>query len=144
MFKLFTRLQWHLKGNIEESKVVVDKSLQDMGESIKQDSTDVKNDIETSQNNIEIEQDKTQPYIEGPQAVKSFDRATYKIFNISGGEWYLKYNNKEEFSLNSSKDTITIDITIGEIGNFILIYRTKERDITLSVKVEAFQHFKRR
>lgn len=97
-----------------------------------------KRDKEILENTIEIEQDKTQPYIEGPQAVKSFDRATYKIFNISGGEWYLKYNNKEEFSLNSSKDTITIDITIGEIGNFILIYRTKERDITLSVKVEAF------
>lgn len=45
-----------LKGNIEESKVVVDKSLQNMGESIKQDSVDVKNDIETSQNNIEMEQ----------------------------------------------------------------------------------------
>lgn len=94
---------------------------------------------EIENNKEEIILDTTQPYIEGPTTVKSFDTATYQIHNISGGEWYIKYKNKEEFALGSSRDIISIDITIGEIGSFLLIYRTKTaEDIILKITIESF------
>lgn len=83
--------------------------------------------------------DTSLPYIEGPTTVTSYDSVEYEIHNATGGEWYLKYKNKEEFSLKSNKDKISLNITVGGLGSFKLIYRRVDmEDIVLDVKIEAF------
>lgn len=82
--------------------------------------------------------DKAKPYIDGPLAVKSYSKPSYRIVNASGGQWVLKYKNKEQY-FKTDKDQIDLSITIGEIGSFILIYRREnEEDISIKVDLEAF------
>ena len=81
--------------------------------------------------------DETAAYIDGPTIVHQYDKAYYEIHNAQNGNWYLKWNEEEQ-NLNSSLKIIPLNISIGELGTFTLIYRRNgQSDITLDVKIIA-------
>ena len=74
-------------------------------------------------------------YISGPIDVSQYSKAYYEINNADNGHWYLKWKNQEQ-DLRSSKKIIPLNISIGELGTFTLIYRIDEQeDITLDVNI---------
>ena len=81
--------------------------------------------------------DETAAYIDGPTIVHQYDKAYYEIHNAQNGNWYLKWKEEEQ-NLNSSLKIIPLNISIGELGTFTLIYRRNgQSDITLDVKIIA-------
>lgn len=75
------------------------------------------------------------PYIDGPVQVTQYSKAYYQIKNITGGHWYLKWHELEQ-DLNSQKEIIPLNISIGDLGIFTLIYRVNGiDDITLDVNI---------
>ena len=71
------------------------------------------------------------PYIDGPTKVSQYSKAYYSVKNITGGEWLINWKD-EERSLNYTKDILPLEIPVGELDSFILIYRTNEQeDVTL-------------
>lgn len=78
---------------------------------------------------------KTIPYIKGPTSVSQYSKAYYEICNTNKGRWFLKWKDKEQ-NLNSSLKIIPLNISIGELGKFTLIYRRQgNNDITLEVEI---------
>lgn len=76
-------------------------------------------------------------YINGPLEVSQYSKAYYEINNAENGHWYLKWKGQEQ-DLRSSKKIIPLNISIGELGTFTLIYRIQgQEDITLDVKIVA-------
>ena len=73
-------------------------------------------------------------FIDGPIEVQQYSKAYYEINNATEGHWYLKWKGQEQ-DLKSSLKIIPLNITIGELGTFTLIYRTQEEDITLDVTI---------
>ena len=73
-------------------------------------------------------------FIDGPIEVQQYSKAYYEINNATDGHWYLKWKGQEQ-DLKSSLKIIPLNITIGELGTFTLIYRTQEEDITLDVTI---------
>ena len=65
---------------------------------------------------------KTIPYIKGPTSVSQYSKAYYEICNANKGRWFLKWKDQEQ-NLNSSLKIIPLNISIGELGKFTLIYR---------------------
>ena len=81
--------------------------------------------------------DETAAYIDGPTEVQQYSKAYYEIHNAEEGHWYLKWKDEEQ-DLKSSLKIIPLNISIGELGTFTLIYRIKgQDDITLDVKIVA-------
>ena len=81
--------------------------------------------------------DETAAYIDGPTEVQQYSKAYYEIHNAEEGHWYLKWKNEEQ-DLKSSLKIIPLNISIGELGTFTLIYRIQgQDDITLNVKIVA-------
>ena len=81
--------------------------------------------------------DKTAAYIDGPTEVQQYSKAYYEIYNAKEGHWYLKWKDEEQ-DLKSSLKIIPLNISIGELGTFTLIYRIQgQNDITLNVKIVA-------
>ena len=81
--------------------------------------------------------DETAAYIDGPTIVQQYSKAYYEIHNAENGHWYLKWKGEEQ-DLNSSLKIIPLNISIGELGTFTLIYRIDgQDDITLDVKITA-------
>lgn len=80
--------------------------------------------------------DETAAYIDGPTEVQQYSKAYYEIHNAKKGHWYLKWKDKEQ-DLKSSLKIIPLNISIGELGTFTLIYRIQGQDITLDVKIVA-------
>ena len=81
--------------------------------------------------------DETAAYIDGPTEVQQYSKAYYEIHNAEEGHWYLKWKDKEQ-DLNSSLKIIPLNVSIGELGTFTLIYRIEGReDITLDIKIVA-------
>ena len=81
--------------------------------------------------------DKTAAYIDGPKEVQQYSKAYYEINNAEGGHWYLKWKNEEQ-DLKSSLKIIPLNVSIGELGTFTLIYRIQgQEDITLDVTITA-------
>lgn len=79
--------------------------------------------------------DEAAAYIDGPTVVEQYSKAYYEIHNAENGHWYLKWKQKEQ-DLKSSLKIIPLNISIGELGVFTLIYRVDgQEDITLNVKV---------
>ncbi len=75
-------------------------------------------------------------FIDGPTEVTQYSKAYYSIKNTSGGHWYLSWNGEEQ-DLKSTLDIIPLNISIGELGTFTLIYRIQgEEDITLDVTIK--------
>jgi len=66
--------------------------------------------------------DETAAHIDGPIEVQQYSKAYYEIHNAEDGHWYLKWKDKEQ-DLNSSLKIIPLNISIGELGTFTLIYR---------------------
>lgn len=66
--------------------------------------------------------DETAAYIDGPTEVQQYSKAYYEIHNAEEGHWYLKWKDKEQ-DLKSSLKIIPLNISIGELGTFTLIYR---------------------
>ena len=66
--------------------------------------------------------DETAAYIDGPTEVQQYSKAYYEIHNAKEGHWYLKWKDKEQ-DLKSSLKIIPLNISIGELGTFTLIYR---------------------
>ena len=66
--------------------------------------------------------DETAAYIDGPTEVQQYSKAYYEIHNAKEGHWYLKWKDKEQ-DLKSSLKIIPLNISIGELGIFTLIYR---------------------
>ena len=78
---------------------------------------------------------KTIPYIKGPTSVSQYSKAYYEICNANKGRWFLKWKDQEQ-NLNSSLKIIPLNISIGELGKFTLIYRRQgNNDITLEVEI---------
>ena len=76
-------------------------------------------------------------YISGPLEVPQYSKAYYEINNAENGHWYLIWKGQEQ-DLKSSKKIIPLNISIGELGTFTLIYRIQgQEDITLNVKIIA-------
>ena len=81
--------------------------------------------------------DETAAYIDGPTEVQQYSKAYYEIHNTEEGHWYLKWKDEEQ-DLKSSLKIIPLNISIGELGTFTLIYRIQgQNDITLDVKIVA-------
>ena len=81
--------------------------------------------------------DETAAYIDGPTEVQQYSKAYYEIHNAEEGHWYLKWKDEEQ-DLKSSLKIIPLNISIGELGTFTLIYRIQgQNDITLDVKIVA-------
>lgn len=81
--------------------------------------------------------DETAAYIDGPTEVQQYSKAYYEIHNAEGGQWFIRWKEKTD-PLNSSLKIIPLNISIGELGTFTLIYRIKgQDDITLDVKIVA-------
>ena len=64
----------------------------------------------------------TAAYIDGPTEVQQYSKAYYEIHNAEEGHWYLKWKDEEQ-NLKSSLKIIPLNISIGELGTFTLIYR---------------------
>ena len=80
--------------------------------------------------------DSNNPYIDGPTQVVQYSKAYYSIKNATGGHWYLLWNNQEQ-DLKSELEIIPLNISIGQLGDFVLIYRISgEEDITLNVTIK--------
>lgn len=81
--------------------------------------------------------DETAAYIDGPKEVQQYSKAYYEINNAEGGHWHLRWKNEEQ-DLNSSLKIIPLNVSIGELGTFTLIYRIQgQEDITLDVTITA-------
>ena len=95
--------------------------------------------IAEKNNNIEEENpvDETAPYISGPLEVSQYSKAYYEIHNAENGNWFIRWKDETK-SLNSSLRIIPLNVQIGELGTFTLIYRIQEQDIaTLDVNITA-------
>ena len=66
--------------------------------------------------------DETAAYIDGPTEVQQYSKAYYEIHNAEGGQWFIRWKEKTD-PLNSSLKIIPLNISIGELGTFTLIYR---------------------
>ena len=81
--------------------------------------------------------DETAPYISGPLEVSQYSKAYYEIHNAENGNWFIKWKGETK-SLNSSLRIIPLNVQIGELGTFTLIYRIQEQNIaTLDVNITA-------
>ena len=81
--------------------------------------------------------DETTAFISGPIEVQQYSKAYYEIKNAEGGHWYLRWKDEEQ-DLKSSHKIIPLNISIGELGTFTLIYRIQgQKNITLDVKIVA-------
>ena len=81
--------------------------------------------------------DETAAFISGPIEVKQYSKAYYEINNAEDGHWYLKWKGQEQ-DLKSSLKIIPLNVSIGELGTFTLIYRRNEQqDVTLDVTITA-------
>ena len=79
--------------------------------------------------------DQTTAYIQGPTQVQQYSKAYYEIHNAENGHWYLKWKNKEQ-DLKSDLNIVPLNVSIGELGTFTLIYRRQDQeDITLEVSI---------
>lgn len=98
------------------------------------DAVAAENSAETGEENPV---DETAAYIDGPTEVQQYSKAYYEIHNAEEGHWYLKWKDEEQ-DLKSSLKIIPLNISIGELGTFTLIYRIQgQNDITLDVKIVA-------
>ena len=98
------------------------------------DAVAAENSAETGKENPV---DETAAYIDGPTEVQQYSKAYYEIHNAEEGHWYLKWKDEEQ-DLKSSLKIIPLNISIGELGTFTLIYRIQgQDDITLDVKIFA-------
>ena len=98
------------------------------------DAVAAENSAETGKENPV---DETAAYIDGPTEVQQYSKAYYEIHNAEEGHWYLKWKDEEQ-DLKSSLKIIPLNISIGELGTFTLIYRIQgQNDITLDVKIVA-------
>ena len=98
------------------------------------DAVAAENSAETGEENPV---DETAAYIDGPTEVQQYSKAYYEIHNAEGGQWFIRWKEKTD-PLNSSLKIIPLNISIGELGTFTLIYRIKgQDDITLDVKIVA-------
>ena len=76
-------------------------------------------------------------YIDGPTNVEQYSKAYYEIHNAENGHWYLRWKGEEQ-NLNSSLKIIPLNVSIGELGTFTLIYRIQgQQDITLDVNIKS-------
>lgn len=77
----------------------------------------------------------TTALISGPTEVQQYSKAYYEIQNVENGHWYLSWKGQEQ-DLKSSNKIIPLNVSIGELGVFTLIYRIDgQEDITLDVKI---------
>ena len=77
----------------------------------------------------------TAALISGPTEVQQYSKAYYEIQNAENGHWYLSWKGQEQ-DLKSSNKIIPLNVSIGELGVFTLIYRIDgQEDITLDVKI---------
>ena len=83
------------------------------------DAVVAENSAETGEENPV---DETTAYIDGPTEVQQYSKAYYEIHNAEGGQWFIKKKKKTD-PLNSSLKIIPLNISIGELGTFTLIYR---------------------
>ncbi len=61
-------------------------------------------------------------YIDGPTKVTQYSKAYYEINNAENGQWFIEWK-EQEYDLNSSLRILPLEIPIGELGTFTLIYR---------------------
>ena len=74
-------------------------------------------------------------YIKGPNQVQQYSLAYFEICNSNQqGHWFLRWKGEEQ-DLNSSLKIIPLNVSIGELGTFTLIYRLLEEDVTLDVTI---------
>lgn len=83
------------------------------------DAVAAENSAETGEENPV---DETAAYIDGPTEVQQYSKAYYEIHNAEGGQWFIRWKEKTD-PLNSSLKIIPLNISIGELGTFTLIYR---------------------
>ena len=99
------------------------------------DAVAIEKSNQTSQENPV---DETAAYINGPIEVQQYSKAYYEICNTEDeGHWYLRWKEQEQ-DLKSSLKIIPLNVSIGELGTFTLIYRILgQEDITLDVNIVA-------
>ena len=83
----------------------------------------------------EVQIDETASYIEGPAQVTQYSKAYYTIKNANNGHWYLRWKEEQQ-DLKSELPIIPLNVSIGQLGVFTLIYRIQgQNDITLDVTI---------
>lgn len=81
------------------------------------------------------EQDVSIPYIDGPISVSQYSKAYYSIKNADNGQWFLLWKGVLK-DLHTSRPILPLEISLGELGTFTLIYRRQgQNDITLDVSI---------
>ena len=96
------------------------------------DAVAAENSIETSQTDPI---DETTAYISGPIEVSQYSQAYYEIHNAENGKWFVKWKDQQH-DLNYNLKILSLDIPIGELQTFKLIYRRQnEEDIVLNIKI---------
>ena len=83
----------------------------------------------------ETQIDENASYIEGPAQVTQYSKAYYTIKNANNGHWYLRWKEEQQ-DLKSELPIIPLNVSIGQLGVFTLIYRIQgQEDITLDVTI---------
>lgn len=87
---------------------------------------------------IVLPQDKSEPYIEGPQFVKPYDEnIVYSIENTTSGTFVVNSSKVKIIDMDDS--SCVVNIITGKSGKFDLIYRVDgEDDVVLTVNIESF------
>ncbi len=79
--------------------------------------------------------DETAAFIDGPTEVKQYSKAYYQIKNAQGGKWLILWK-QQQIDLQCSLDILPLDVSLGEMNNFTLIYRREnQEDITLDISI---------
>ncbi len=79
--------------------------------------------------------DDTAAYISGPVEVSQYSKAYYEIHNAENGKWFIEWEEKQ-YDLNYSLNILSLDIPVGKLNTFKLIYRRQnEEDVILNIKI---------
>lgn len=73
------------------------------------------------------------PRIIGKDKVYPYDRLTYTVENVGQGIWEI--DSQKVKILNESSDSISLEITTGRSGNFVIKYIVDNNEIILPVEI---------
>ena len=99
-------------------------------------SNDLENNLEQTPEEPTIPEGNNKPYIEGKTTASLFSEENYKIHNLNNGQWFLQYEGQPLIDLQNNSNSV--NILIQNKKTFFVIYKTKDTEIKLQVKVSSF------
>lgn len=99
-------------------------------------SNDLENNLEQKPEEPIVPEEKNEPYIEGKTTANLFSEENYKIHNLNNGQWFLQYEDQPLIDLQNNSNSV--NILIQNKKTFFVVYKTKDTEIKLQVKVSSF------